>query len=273
VEEFFRVTLRNISRNKAFNIINIAGLIGLASAIFIIRISSARPAMTGSTIGRPIYRLYLDGKMAGEEFKGAWNSPIFCPTFHEEIPEIENYCRFDFADNRLMWADPAQKFLEGHLMYAYSTFFEIFSIRLLEGDPATCLDEPNTILCRIETETVFSEGNLIGKSVIYERRLHPLPGWGGGGCPETSHFTTISSVPTPPMSHRRTSWFKNHMQTYILVTPGADQHELDAKINASLLANIRPELEQFMGLRRRSSPMRRQVRCVYPAVTRNPPGH
>jgi len=34
---FFRVTIRSISKNKAFNAINIAGLaIGLASAIFII---------------------------------------------------------------------------------------------------------------------------------------------------------------------------------------------------------------------------------------------
>jgi putative ABC transport system permease protein len=252
-KNFFRVTLRNISRNKAFNIINIAGLgIGLASAIFIILyIVSETSYDRFHERSADIYRLYLDGKMAGEEFKGAWNSPIFGPTFHEEIPEIENYCRFDFADNRLMWADPAQKFLEGHLMYADSTFFELFSIRLIEGDPATCLDEPNTILVsESKLKQYFPEGNPIGKSVSMndDSTLYRVTGV-VEDAPRTSHFyyDFICSYSTYESS-RRTSWFHNHMQTYILVTPGADQHELDAKINASFLANIRPELEQFMGI-------------------------
>ena len=38
------------------------------------------------------------------------------------------------------------------------------------------------------------------------------------------------------------------MQTYILVRPGADQGALDDNINASLIENIRPQLEEFMGI-------------------------
>ena len=100
-KNFIRVTIRSINKNKAFNAINIAGLaIGLASAIFIILyILSETSFDRFNKQAANIYRLYLNGKMAGEEFKGAWNSPIFGPTFYEEIPEIENYCRFDFADN------------------------------------------------------------------------------------------------------------------------------------------------------------------------------
>ena len=69
-----------------------------------------------------IYRLYIDGKMAGEEFKGAWNSPITGPTFYEEIPEIENFCRFDFTSNQLVWVDPDKKYLEDHILLADSIF-------------------------------------------------------------------------------------------------------------------------------------------------------
>ncbi len=59
--------------------------------------------------------------------------PLSRPTFHEEIPEIENFCRFDWANNRLMWVDPANKYLENQLLYADSTFFEVFTIKLLAG--------------------------------------------------------------------------------------------------------------------------------------------
>ncbi len=250
---FIRVTIRSISKNKAFNVINIAGLaIGLASAIFIILyIISETSYDRFHTRSADIYRLYLNGKMAGEEFKGAWNSPIFGPTFHEEIPEIENYCRFDFANNRLMWVDPANKYLEGHLMYVDSTFFELFSINLLQGDPATCLDEPNTILIsESKLDQYFPEGDPIGKSISMnnDSTLYRVTGV-VEDAPRTSHFyyDFICSYSTYESS-RRTAWFNNHMQTYILVRPGANQAELDDKINASLIENIRPQLEQFMGI-------------------------
>ncbi|MCK4992600.1 MAG: ABC transporter permease, partial [Bacteroidales bacterium] len=133
-KNFIKVTIRSISKNKAFNVINIAGLaIGLASAIFIILyIISETGYDRFHDRSADIYRLYLDGKVAGQEVKGAWNSPAYGPGFHEEIPEIENFCRFNFSDNLLLWADPSNKYLENHIMYADSTFFELFTIDLLE---------------------------------------------------------------------------------------------------------------------------------------------
>ena len=124
-KNFLRVTVRSLRKNKAFNVINIAGLaIGLASAVFIILyiVGESRYDRFHER-SADIYRLYLHGKLAGEEFKGAWNSPIFGPTFHEEIPEIENFCRFDFANTRLMWTDPENKILENPLLYARSPLF------------------------------------------------------------------------------------------------------------------------------------------------------
>ncbi len=252
-KNFFRVTIRSINRNKAFNVINISGLaIGLASAIFIILyIISETSYDRFHERSADIYRLYLDGKMAGEEFKGAWNSPIFGPTFNEEIPEIENYCRMDFANNRLMWTDPENKFLEGHIMYADSTFFEVFTIKLLQGDPATCLDEPNTLLLsETKANQYFPDGDPMGQSIAMndDSTLYRVTGVVEDP-PRTSHFyyDFICSYSTYESS-RRTVWFNNHMQTYILVQPGADQAALDTKINEILIEHIRADLQQFMGI-------------------------
>ena len=92
-KNFIRVTIRSISKNKAFNAINIAGLaIGLASAIFIILyIISETSYDKFNERSADIYRLYLDGKMAGEEFKGAWNSPIFGPTFQRRFLKLKSF--------------------------------------------------------------------------------------------------------------------------------------------------------------------------------------
>jgi len=252
-KNFFRVTLRSLGKNRVFNTINIAGLaIGLASSIFIILyiISETGYDRFHKRSG-DIYRLYLDGKIAGQEVKGAWNSPTYGPGFHEEIPEIENFCRFNFADNRLLWADPASKYLENHIMYADSTFFEVFTIDLLEGDPATCLDEPNTILLS-ESKVVqyFPEGDPIGKTIYMndDSTLYRVTGVVGDP-PRNSHFfyDFICSYSTDSNS-RTTNWLNNYMQTYILVRPGSSQEELDAKINAILIERIRDQLMQFMGV-------------------------
>ncbi len=252
-KNFVRVTIRSISKNKAFNAINIAGLaIGLASAIFIILyIVSETSYDKFHERSADIYRLYLEGKMAGEEFTGAWNSPIFGPTFHEEIPEIENYCRFWTRNNLLMWVDPANKYLENNILYVDSSFFEVFSLKLLEGDPATCLDEPNTILvAESKAKQYFPEGNPIGKSIAMndDSTLFTVTGI-VEDAPRTSHFyyDFLVSYSSTERS-RRTGWFNNHMQTYILIRPGADQHALDDKINASLIENIRSQLKEFMGI-------------------------
>lgn len=252
-KNFLRVAVRNIGKNKAFNLINVAGLaIGLASAIFIILyIVNELKFDRFNEQADNIYRIYIDGKMAGEEFKGAWNSPIFAPTFHEEIPEIENFCRFDFANNRLMWTDPSNKFLEDHIMYADSTFFDLFTIKLIEGDPATCLDEPNTILLsESKVRQYFPDGNPIGETVNMndDSTFYRVTGV-VEDAPRNSHFfyDFIASYSTYESS-RRTNWFNNHMYSYLLVQPGTDQHELEDKINTVLLDHIRPALVQFMGI-------------------------
>ena len=103
-KNFIRVTIRSIKKNKAFNAINIAGLaIGLASSIFIILyIISETGYDRFNERSANIYRVYLDGKMAGSEIITASTSPIMGPSMAEDIPEIEKFCRFDFARNRLM---------------------------------------------------------------------------------------------------------------------------------------------------------------------------
>jgi putative ABC transport system permease protein len=252
-KNFIRVTLRSIGKNKAFNAINIAGLaIGLASAIFIILyIISETSYDRFNTRSADIYRLYLEGKIAGEEIKGAWNAPIYGPTLNEEIPEIENFCRFDFRNNQLTWVNPDNKFLENRIMLADSSFFEIFSIKLLEGDPSTCLDEPMSILLsESKVAQYFPDGDPIGKSIAMDNESNLFTVTGVvEDAPRTSHFVYdfIISYHSDERG-KSTFWFSNWMMTYILVRPGTDQDQLNDKIRASVIENIRPQLKQIMGI-------------------------
>ena len=87
---FLVVTIRSIRKNKLFNLINIAGLaIGLACAIFILLyVISESSYDRFNERGEDIYRICLDGKMAGEEIQNAYTSPVTGPVFTTEIPEV-----------------------------------------------------------------------------------------------------------------------------------------------------------------------------------------
>ncbi len=67
--------------------------------------------------------------------------------------------------------------------------------------------------------------------------------------PRTSHFVYdfIISYSSDERG-KSTFWFSNWMMTYIMVRPGTDQELLNSKIRASVLENIRAQLQQFMGI-------------------------
>lgn len=252
-KSFLKVAIRNLRRNKAFNLINIAGLaIGLASSVFIILyIINEVNYDRFHTQGKQMHRLYLDGKIASEQIKGAWNSPAFGPTFYEEIPEIIKYCRLDAGSNDLLWNNPSEKRLEDHILYADSTFFDVFSFALLEGDPETCLKEPNSILLTEESAARYFKGeNAIGKSLYLnkEENIYTVTGI-VEDAPKNSHlfYDFIISYCTMESS-RNTSFFNNNMFTYFVIDENADPQVVEDKINASLLDHIRPLLPQMMGI-------------------------
>jgi putative ABC transport system permease protein len=250
---YIKITLRNLAKNRVFNLINISGLaIGLASSIFIILyIVNELSYDRFHENSKNIYRMYIDGKMAGQELKGAWNSPIFGPTFYEEMPEITNFCRLDFWDKQLMYSDPVNKQLENCILLADSTFFAVFSFDLLEGDPETALDEPHSIiLSESKVKQYFPDGDPMGKAIILNNDTAYYTVTGVvEDVPRESHlkYDFIVSYSTSERS-RRTDWLSNYMFTYFLLEEGTDVGSLETKITSSLIEHIRPQLEEFMGI-------------------------
>ncbi len=123
------------------------------------------------------------------------------------------------------------------------SFFELFTINLLEGDPATCLAEPNTILVsESKANQYFPEGDPLGKTIAMnnDSSLFRVTGI-VEDAPRMSHFyyDFICSYSTYSSS-RNPSWFNNHMHAYLLARPGSSKAEIDAKIKEVTLEQIKP---------------------------------
>ena len=92
-----------------------------------------------------IYRMYVDGNIGGQNFRGAWTSYTMAPTLTKEIESIEQFVRIEMLPQQLVWHRDV-KIVEDNLIYADSSFFDIFSINLLYGDPASVLSHPNSVV-------------------------------------------------------------------------------------------------------------------------------
>ncbi len=144
---YFTVALRNISKNRVFTLINVSGLaIGLASSILILLfIIKERSYDRFHEHTDQIYRLYIDGGIGDQGFRGAWTSMVMAPTFTHEISEIEDFVRFDVFNQQLIWFD-GEKRIENNFLFADSSIFDIFTINFVRGDPLTALTRPKSVV-------------------------------------------------------------------------------------------------------------------------------
>jgi len=172
------------------------------------------------------------------------------PTFAEEIPEIESYVRFDVFNQNLIWHD-GPRYMEDHFMFADSTLFDIFSIKLVKGNPATALSKPNSIIITEEKARLyFGDKDPLGLplSVNRDSNYYYVSGV-FEALPENSHFFAdfIASMETINWENNLT-WFQNSIFSYILLKPGARPEEVQEKMAEVFGYHIRAELESILGV-------------------------
>jgi putative ABC transport system permease protein len=135
--------LRTIVRQKGFSLINIMGLaVGLACALLILlwvqdELSYDR---FQEHAGR-LYQVEENQFYSGEVYHVTVTPYPSGPVWKEEIPEIEDACRYQWPSG-MLFTRGEKSFYEGGCVAVDSSFFNMFTFPLLKGDPATVLTEP-----------------------------------------------------------------------------------------------------------------------------------
>ena len=148
IKNWLRTALRNIRRNPTSSVINIFGLtIGLSSCLLIAlfirhELSYDNFETKGPRIARVIMGYRFDG--GGEMRWGNFTSTKVAPTFRRNFPEIETAVRMKEDERTVSYRD--KLFTEKKLMFADSSFFDVFSFGLLKGDIHTALNGPKKII-------------------------------------------------------------------------------------------------------------------------------
>lgn len=249
---FLKTALRNIFRHKTYVIINIFGLaVGFSCSllIFMFVINEVSFDQYNENYDR-IYRLYLRGKMADSEFTGAWTAAPTARAFIQEFPEVENAVRMEAWDETLVRID-SRKFIEDKVALADSSFFDVFSVKMLRGNPRQALNRPNTVVL---TEKLagkyFGNEDPVGQHLRIggDTSLFTITGV-MENIPDNSHleFDLLISFLSHPRS-KDDYWLANSFATYVLLKDGYTQQDLQQKIPQIIEKYVGPQVQQVFGM-------------------------
>jgi putative ABC transport system permease protein len=250
---YLKIAFRNLQRQKAFTSINVVGLaIGLATCVLITlyiqdELSYDRYNQKADRIVRVAINLKLNGE--------AINSPTIGPTtardLGNEYPEVLETTRIRNQGGRFV-SYGTTSFKEDRVLYSDSTFFQVFTIPFLKGDPRTALTEPNTLVLTEKTaRKYFGNANPMGKILTFGSGKVPYRVTGVvGKVPENSHFRfdLLASLAGSKEAQEE-GWLGNmNFYTYLVLPENYDYRQLEPKIQRLGEKYIGLGLQKYMGI-------------------------
>src|SRR5438270_10153416 len=163
---FFIIVWRNFRKNKIFSFINIIGLaIGLSCCLLMaLYVHHELSYDNFERNGDRIARVIMEYSFGGTLTKGNFTSTKVAPTFKRNFPEVESAVRMGKYSRIVGYEDKV--FDEKQFMYADSSFFDLFSFRLIRGNPKEALSGINKVVLTESTaEKYFGNLDPIGKTI------------------------------------------------------------------------------------------------------------
>lgn len=229
-KNYFKITLRNITRQKGYAIINILGL-AIGIACFILIAFWVFDELSYDQFHEKKQRIFRVNTIAPDFGTITSSSWRLGPTMKAEYPEIENYTRvWPWARSLVKYEDKI--FDEWNIYLADSSFFTIFSFSFVKGNPKTALsDRYSVVMTAATAKRYFGNEEPLGK-MVYSREFDRNFKVTGviRNIPQNStlKFDFVARVDLMPQQ-RLESWeFTGY--TYVLLSEHLKEHDFNQKI-------------------------------------------
>lgn len=233
LQNYFKIAIRNLQRNKVFSLINIAGLsIGLACCMLIVLYT--KDEISYDRFHKNVNQIYRitstetapDGKVQKFGITGMMPGPAF----KAQLPEIENYVRLQGESYNIK---KGNDILVQDALKVDSSFFSIFTFDFIEGSAKTALKDPQSVVISEEVaEKYFGKESALGKtlSINYEDKFQPFTVAGvTKKSPQNSSIKIDLLIPFHREKSHDDQWINFYLNTFVTLKPLANPKALEAK--------------------------------------------
>lgn len=227
---------RPLRRLNGLVLLNISGLaLGLASVIYIaVWISHEMSYDRFYPNAGRIYRIESLFDYSGA--KSVWTitpSPL-AESMKNEFPEVEDAVRLASGRQDVIKSDD-NLFIADNLYYTSRSFFNIFSPKVISGDPSRLLAGPNeVVLSRHAAEILFGDADPVGRTILFNNTdLLTVTGVIENS-PSNTHLKVDYLVSFSILQNKGEdldSWGRFDFITYALLKEKTDAEQFNKKIS------------------------------------------
>lgn len=253
LSNYLKIALRTLARRKGYAFINISGLaIGISCCLMIFMyVHDEYSYDTFHENGDRVYRVYRQQTNSGSGTSTFANSNYaLAPLLEENYQQIEKATRIS-RRSRTQIEFEDKRFTEPNFYFAEASFFDLFDVEFLAGDPETALSGPGMVLVTPETaRKYFGSANPVGKTLTI-RDEYPLVVTGIiRKFPGNAHFNydMIASMETTRQWFGESMfehWGNLWIHTYVLLSEGSDAASLEEQFPDFVKAFAPPGAQQF----------------------------
>src|SRR5436190_26330 len=169
IKNYFKTAWRNLSKHKAYSIINMLGLtLGIASCLVIFLVVQYELSYDKfNSKANRTYRVTLNAI----DFNPSVSMAI-APAMRNDFPELEEVTQAWYHESGLVIIGQ-KKFDEKRIVFADKNFPSVFDYHWLEGNYKTALAEPNSVvLTESYSRKYFGNKEAVGQLINFENEYN-----------------------------------------------------------------------------------------------------
>ncbi|HTR28602.1 MAG TPA: ABC transporter permease [Puia sp.] len=230
------LALRQLQRNRGFTLLNILGLtLGLTTflCITLFVVDEFRYDRYNRNADR-IFRVNSDMKLTDHISYMADAAPPVAATLRNNYPEVQTAVRlFPQGGHRFMKG--AQPIREDRLVFCDPAIFDVFTLPMIAGNPATALQTPRAlVITEAAARKYFDNTNVVGRSLrdIDDTITYTVTGVIRDMPARSSfHYDLFATTRGTWLDRPNSFYAMFPMSTFILLKPGANSNTLQSKLS------------------------------------------
>jgi len=248
LRNYLLISLRNLQKHFSYSLINIFGLsVGLTTCLLLAAWINHELSYDRFHEKAPrIYRSSLEMSFGGQDINTSVSPTALLPALME-FPEVETGVR---VYNPAAWSafivrKDDKFFQEAHFYFADSTFFEVFSFPLIEGNPQEALTQPESVILTQSTaKKYFGNEDPVGKSIQINNQTEYTITGVMADVPANSflQFDFLASFSSLAKAKTDPEWWSANDQTFIVVHENADISALSQKIDEAAMKAVAADI-------------------------------